>query len=207
MQRPSNAATSLSSYANDPLENSFRQQLIPRLRDYLKGRLPEHMLPFHDTNSVQYGNHLGDEARGGCRVSIQEESAEPPLRIRRLEQRHLCDAGSARGDGLPNARQELDSLPGERLAVGQGFDTMRTRSEIPQNRVATRAGDMESAADAVPRRRALDRQRAEDLRRLPADPFHRLQEERTLDVKSGVPFEVGPVAARTGGVRPRETLR
>jgi amino acid adenylation domain-containing protein len=32
-------------YANDPLENSFRQQLIPQLREYLKGRLPEYMIP------------------------------------------------------------------------------------------------------------------------------------------------------------------
>jgi amino acid adenylation domain-containing protein len=34
-----------SVYANDPLENSFRQQLIPQLREYLKGRLPEYMIP------------------------------------------------------------------------------------------------------------------------------------------------------------------
>lgn len=34
-----------SAYANDPLENSFRQQLIPQLREYLKARLPEHMIP------------------------------------------------------------------------------------------------------------------------------------------------------------------
>jgi amino acid adenylation domain-containing protein len=33
------------AYANDPLENSFRQQLIPQLREYLKGRLPEYMVP------------------------------------------------------------------------------------------------------------------------------------------------------------------
>jgi polyketide synthase PksJ len=33
------------SYATDPLDYSFRQQLIPQLREYLKGRLPEHMLP------------------------------------------------------------------------------------------------------------------------------------------------------------------
>jgi SAM-dependent methyltransferase/acyl carrier protein len=34
-----------SDYANDPLETRFRQQLIPQLRDYLKGRLPEYMIP------------------------------------------------------------------------------------------------------------------------------------------------------------------
>jgi amino acid adenylation domain-containing protein len=34
-----------SAYANDPLEHSFRQQLIPQLREYLKGRLPEYMIP------------------------------------------------------------------------------------------------------------------------------------------------------------------
>jgi thioesterase domain-containing protein/SAM-dependent methyltransferase/acyl carrier protein len=33
------------SYANDPLESSYRQELIPQLREYLKGRLPEYMLP------------------------------------------------------------------------------------------------------------------------------------------------------------------
>jgi amino acid adenylation domain-containing protein/thioester reductase-like protein len=32
-------------YANDPMENGFRQQVIPQLREYLKGRLPEYMLP------------------------------------------------------------------------------------------------------------------------------------------------------------------
>jgi amino acid adenylation domain-containing protein len=32
-------------YANDPLESSFRQQLIPQLREYLKERLPEYMVP------------------------------------------------------------------------------------------------------------------------------------------------------------------
>jgi len=34
-----------SVYANDPLENSFRQQLIPHLREFLKSRLPEYMVP------------------------------------------------------------------------------------------------------------------------------------------------------------------
>jgi acyl carrier protein len=33
------------AYANDPLESGFRQQLIPQLREYLKERLPEHMMP------------------------------------------------------------------------------------------------------------------------------------------------------------------
>lgn len=32
-------------FANDPLESGVRQQLIPILRDYLKTRLPEHMIP------------------------------------------------------------------------------------------------------------------------------------------------------------------
>jgi 2-polyprenyl-3-methyl-5-hydroxy-6-metoxy-1,4-benzoquinol methylase/acyl carrier protein len=32
-------------YTSDPLENSFRQQLIPQLREYLKEHLPEYMLP------------------------------------------------------------------------------------------------------------------------------------------------------------------
>jgi amino acid adenylation domain-containing protein/thioester reductase-like protein len=34
-----------SAYANDPLENSFRQLLILQLREYLKGLLPEYMVP------------------------------------------------------------------------------------------------------------------------------------------------------------------
>jgi acyl carrier protein len=34
-----------SVYANDPLESGFRQQLIPQLREYLKSRLPDYMIP------------------------------------------------------------------------------------------------------------------------------------------------------------------
>jgi 2-polyprenyl-3-methyl-5-hydroxy-6-metoxy-1,4-benzoquinol methylase/acyl carrier protein len=34
-----------SMYANDPLENGFRQQLLPQLREYLRSRLPEFMIP------------------------------------------------------------------------------------------------------------------------------------------------------------------
>jgi amino acid adenylation domain-containing protein len=41
----SDAVKPWSAYANDPLESSFRQQLIPQLREYLKGRLPEYMIP------------------------------------------------------------------------------------------------------------------------------------------------------------------
>jgi len=40
-----NAATHWNSYATDPLEYSFRQQLIPQLRGYLNGRLPGYMMP------------------------------------------------------------------------------------------------------------------------------------------------------------------
>ncbi|MDB6090701.1 MAG: amino acid adenylation domain protein, partial [Gammaproteobacteria bacterium] len=42
---PPDMATPWSAYANDPMENGFRQQLIPQLREYLKGRLPEYMIP------------------------------------------------------------------------------------------------------------------------------------------------------------------
>jgi thioester reductase-like protein len=34
-----------SRYTNDPLENDFRQQLVPKLREYLQHSLPEHMVP------------------------------------------------------------------------------------------------------------------------------------------------------------------
>jgi amino acid adenylation domain-containing protein len=34
-----------SVYATDPMESGFRQQLIPQLREYLKGSLPEYMVP------------------------------------------------------------------------------------------------------------------------------------------------------------------
>ena len=34
-----------SAYANDPMENAFRQQLVPALKEYLKPRLPEYMIP------------------------------------------------------------------------------------------------------------------------------------------------------------------
>lgn len=40
-----NEALLWSTYANDPLENSFRQQLIAALREHLKARLPEYMIP------------------------------------------------------------------------------------------------------------------------------------------------------------------
>jgi amino acid adenylation domain-containing protein len=34
-----------SHYSNDPMESGFRRQLIPQLREHIKGRLPEHMRP------------------------------------------------------------------------------------------------------------------------------------------------------------------
>src|SRR5262249_400666 len=40
-----NLVQTWSIYANDPLENGFRQQFIPTLREYLKSRLPEYMIP------------------------------------------------------------------------------------------------------------------------------------------------------------------
>ena len=45
MALPPATARPWTAYANDPLENAFRQQLVPELRKYLKERLPEHMLP------------------------------------------------------------------------------------------------------------------------------------------------------------------
>jgi amino acid adenylation domain-containing protein/thioester reductase-like protein len=42
---PAIAVKSWSAYANDPLENGFRLQLVPQLREYLKGRLPDYMMP------------------------------------------------------------------------------------------------------------------------------------------------------------------
>jgi amino acid adenylation domain-containing protein len=34
-----------SAYANDPLENALRQQLVPQLREYLQRSMPAHMVP------------------------------------------------------------------------------------------------------------------------------------------------------------------
>jgi amino acid adenylation domain-containing protein len=45
IQLPATAARPWSAYANDPLENGFRQQLVPQLREYLRARLPEYMVP------------------------------------------------------------------------------------------------------------------------------------------------------------------
>jgi acyl carrier protein len=42
---PVDPTKSWSAYANDPLESGFRQQLIPQLRDHLKDRLPDYMVP------------------------------------------------------------------------------------------------------------------------------------------------------------------
>ncbi|MEP7242923.1 MAG: amino acid adenylation domain-containing protein [Gammaproteobacteria bacterium] len=39
------AAEPWAAYANDPQEHGLRQQLIPHLREYLKARLPEFMVP------------------------------------------------------------------------------------------------------------------------------------------------------------------
>src|SRR5690606_9822112 len=33
------------AYANDPLENGFRQRMVSALREYAAGRLPDHMIP------------------------------------------------------------------------------------------------------------------------------------------------------------------
>jgi amino acid adenylation domain-containing protein len=43
--RPRRNTRPLAAYANDPLESSFRQQLVPQLREYLKDRLPDYMMP------------------------------------------------------------------------------------------------------------------------------------------------------------------
>jgi len=42
---PPNGLKPWSAYATDPLENGFRQKLISELREYLRGRLPEYMIP------------------------------------------------------------------------------------------------------------------------------------------------------------------
>jgi len=39
------SARPLARYANEPLDNSLRQQLIPRLQRYLEGQLPPYMVP------------------------------------------------------------------------------------------------------------------------------------------------------------------
>ena len=39
------ASAQLHAYANNPLESGFRQQLIPKLREHLKARLPDYMVP------------------------------------------------------------------------------------------------------------------------------------------------------------------
>jgi amino acid adenylation domain-containing protein len=43
--RPPTVVKSWSSYATDPLGNALRERFIPQLRDYLKGRLPDYMVP------------------------------------------------------------------------------------------------------------------------------------------------------------------
>jgi ubiquinone/menaquinone biosynthesis C-methylase UbiE len=43
--RPPNTARNWSTFANDPLAIGLRQRLIPELRDDLKARLPEYMIP------------------------------------------------------------------------------------------------------------------------------------------------------------------
>jgi amino acid adenylation domain-containing protein/thioester reductase-like protein len=42
---PAVSAESSTAYANDPLENVFAQQLVPQLREFLKERVPDYMLP------------------------------------------------------------------------------------------------------------------------------------------------------------------
>lgn len=43
--RPLAVAKAWTAYANDPAANSFREHLIPQLREHLKGNLPEYMIP------------------------------------------------------------------------------------------------------------------------------------------------------------------
>lgn len=43
--KPAESVRSWAAYANDPLENGFRQQLVPQLREYLQSRLPDYMIP------------------------------------------------------------------------------------------------------------------------------------------------------------------
>jgi amino acid adenylation domain-containing protein len=45
LQPPPGEAQPWGAYANDPTESGLKQQLIPQLREYLKERLPEYMIP------------------------------------------------------------------------------------------------------------------------------------------------------------------
>jgi amino acid adenylation domain-containing protein/thioester reductase-like protein len=45
VSQPPETTKRWNAYANDPLENAFRQQLVPQLREHLKARLPEYMVP------------------------------------------------------------------------------------------------------------------------------------------------------------------
>jgi amino acid adenylation domain-containing protein len=45
VQRPVEASKPWSAYATNPLESGLVQQLVPRLREHLRARLPEHMIP------------------------------------------------------------------------------------------------------------------------------------------------------------------
>jgi amino acid adenylation domain-containing protein len=42
---PLEEAKPWTAFANDPLDSGFRQQLVPHLREHLKARLPEYMMP------------------------------------------------------------------------------------------------------------------------------------------------------------------